>query len=170
MRTETTTRTLYKFNELSDEAKEKAVSKLYDINVNHDWWEDEFACFKDGLKQKGVTVKNIYFTGFSSQGDGACFTTEKIHCENITYWVYQSGRYYHENTMKLEYEIENGVTDEEFNLLKEKAESFLEDCKEQARELYRDLESTYNYLTSEAAIIETIEANDYEFTEEGKLV
>jgi hypothetical protein len=32
------------------------------------------------------------------------------------------------------------------------------------------LQKEYDYQTSEEAIIETIEANDYEFTEEGELV
>jgi hypothetical protein len=37
------------------------------------------------------------------------------------------------------------------------------------REIYRALETEYDYLTSEEAIIETIEANEYEFTEDGEL-
>ena len=32
------------------------------------------------------------------------------------------------------------------------------------------LASEYDYLSSEEAIIETIEANDYDFTAEGKLI
>ena len=35
--------------------------------------------------------------------------------------------------------------------------------------LYNDLQKEYEYLTSEEAIIESIEANDYEFTEEGEI-
>jgi hypothetical protein len=31
------------------------------------------------------------------------------------------------------------------------------------------LRQEYEYLTSEGAIIETIEANEYEFTEEGRM-
>jgi len=37
------------------------------------------------------------------------------------------------------------------------------------REALSSLKSSYEYLTSEEAIIETIEANDYEFTIDGKL-
>ena len=40
---------------------------------------------------------------------------------------------------------------------------------ELSREIYKDLESTYDSLTSDEQIIETIELNDYTFTEDGKL-
>ena len=36
--------------------------------------------------------------------------------------------------------------------------------------LYKTLEAEYDYMTSEAAIIETIEANEYEFDENGKRI
>ena len=51
----------------------------------------------------------------------------------------------------------------------------LEDLnKEFLRSLCEDyriiLQKEYEYLTSEEAIIETIEVNEYEFTEEGELI
>ena len=39
MRTETTTRTLYTFAELSDDAQQRAIEKLWGINTDFDWWE-----------------------------------------------------------------------------------------------------------------------------------
>ena len=38
-----------------------------------------------------------------------------------------------------------------------------------SREIYRELEKEYDYLTSEDAIIESLQANDYEFTEDGNI-
>ena len=35
--------------------------------------------------------------------------------------------------------------------------------------IYKQLENEYAYQTSEDAILETIKANDYEFTSDGKL-
>ena len=29
----------FKFDELSEEAKEKALENLYDINIDHNWWD-----------------------------------------------------------------------------------------------------------------------------------
>jgi len=47
------------------------------INVDdHSWWEDMEADFKEQMKAVGIHVDRIYFSGFSSQGDGACFEGE----------------------------------------------------------------------------------------------
>ncbi len=65
---------VYQFDELSDEAKEKA----------REWWRrgqdgDTFwsECVLDDAKEigkfMGMDIDNIYFSGFWSQGDGACF-------------------------------------------------------------------------------------------------
>ncbi len=43
--------TLYQFSELSEEAKEKAINNLFDINLDHDWWEFTYEDAKNiGLK------------------------------------------------------------------------------------------------------------------------
>lgn len=80
MRTETIT--LYRFNELSDEAKQYAIEQ-YRANdpLDYDWWHfvyDDFLTIADliGLdidKRKGCRGHAIYFSGFWSQGDGASF-------------------------------------------------------------------------------------------------
>jgi hypothetical protein len=75
MRTETVTRSIFKFPELPDDVKARALDGLRDINVDHsDWYESEFDWFKDCAKALGIEIENIYFTGFWSQGDGAQFT------------------------------------------------------------------------------------------------
>lgn len=82
-------RTVFKFSELSDSAKETARD-AYRLNNHHDeWWdyvyEDAVECGRlmginidtrpTKLHGGGVGFEpNIYFSGFSSQGDGACFT------------------------------------------------------------------------------------------------
>jgi hypothetical protein len=67
---------LYKFDELPTDAAKKTARN----------WMREFAgedgfgakCTlddaKEALKALGYSVENIYYSGFSSQGDGACFT------------------------------------------------------------------------------------------------
>lgn len=66
---------VFQFDELSEEAKEKA----------REWWREGFQyeefdyepIFDDAKeigKLLGITIDNIYFTGFYSQGDGASFT------------------------------------------------------------------------------------------------
>ena len=73
MRTETTTRTLYQFGELSDEAKRRAIEKLWNLNVDHDWWDCIEANFKEDCAEKGITVERIEFSASHCQGDYAAF-------------------------------------------------------------------------------------------------
>ena len=69
MRTETIK--IYKFKELSEEAKEKAIEKFYDFNIYEGWWEHVYEMYKED--ETGFDIDKIYFSGFWSQGDGAMF-------------------------------------------------------------------------------------------------
>lgn len=44
-----------------------------DINVGHDWWQATYDAFADDMRLKGIRATRMYFSGFSGQGDGACF-------------------------------------------------------------------------------------------------
>jgi hypothetical protein len=37
------------------------------------------------------------------------------------------------------------------------------------RKIYKDLNAEYDYLESDEAVMETLEANEYEFTEDGRI-
>ena len=66
---------VYTFDELSDSAKRKALDANRDRDVDHNWWEWTYEDFISQVALKGYAVqaKDIHFTGFWSQGDGACF-------------------------------------------------------------------------------------------------
>lgn len=79
---------VYKFDELSEDVQEQVVENNRDFNVDHEWWDstyDDFAAICDhmGIELKTRPVKLmgggirqkpcIWFSGFYSQGDGACF-------------------------------------------------------------------------------------------------
>ena len=73
---------VYKFDELSDAAKQKAIEWYRGDGPDHDWWdfiyEDFIAnCALIGLE---VKAKDIHFSGFCSQGDGASFTGRWYPC------------------------------------------------------------------------------------------
>jgi hypothetical protein len=65
--------TVYKFDELSDEAKEKAREWWREGGLDYEWYDCVESDFKEIGKILGIDVTKIFFTGFSSQGDGACF-------------------------------------------------------------------------------------------------
>lgn len=73
-RTETITKTYYKFSELSEQAQAKAIEKEQEYQGVT--WSDyalDHDCFHAAGKILGIDIDNIYFSGFWSQGDGACF-------------------------------------------------------------------------------------------------
>lgn len=88
MRTETTTRTLYKFSELSPEAQQHALenqSRFESEDFDPECIFDDAATIADlfglDIRQTRKTRMNgehyyaptIYYSGFCYQGDGACF-------------------------------------------------------------------------------------------------
>ena len=88
MREETTTRTLYTFDELSDHAKEKARDWYREGALDCDWWDFIYedaatigAILGLDMAQKPVKLMNgstrydteIYFSGFYRQGSGSSY-------------------------------------------------------------------------------------------------
>lgn len=68
---------LYKLNELSEEIKSKVIDKFRYSQVEYnEWYDSTYEDFKMICDTIGVDVdlKKTYFSGFSSQGDGASFT------------------------------------------------------------------------------------------------
>jgi hypothetical protein len=54
--------------------KDQLIEKYRYINTkDHSWWDDTYDCFKERMTAIGVDVDKMYFSGFCSQGDGACF-------------------------------------------------------------------------------------------------
>ena len=78
---------VYTFEELSEEAKERAIEKNRDINVEYwEWYDDIYLAFKEKYSDL-FDIEKIYFSGFYSQGDGAMFeynfVTDKLINEFI---------------------------------------------------------------------------------------
>lgn len=65
--------TVYKFDELDERAKEKAREWFREGAPDYDWWEYIYDDAKTCLALAGFRIDKIYFSGFASQGDGACF-------------------------------------------------------------------------------------------------
>jgi hypothetical protein len=169
---------LYKFEELSEDAQSKAIEMHSDWNVQFDWTK-------------------IYFSGFWSQGDGACFECDfeyrkggvkaakdyapndqdlhdiidqwQNHQRRYFYSLYgssvQSGHYMHENCTSIDVMDARETC---HNHASTDADGDMQDILRQFMQwVYRRLEMEYEYLTSEAAIAESLIANELEFTEEG---
>lgn len=186
---------VYDFDELPEDMQDKAIEKLYDCNVDFDDW-DQFVLddWKEKLELLGYNDVKIFYNGFSCQGDGACFTANvdvmkwikayKSKSEfkalykhlnkggyiNVT--LSTSGRYCHEGTMSANVELDTWG-DNPSDKVQEQAEQFeswlLEESRELARKIYKELNQEYNYRTSREAIKETIDCNEWTFDDRGNL-
>lgn len=65
--------TVYTVDELSEQAKQKAYEKWQENKLDYDWYGFVFEDVKRTAEIIGIKIDSIYFSGFSSQGDGACF-------------------------------------------------------------------------------------------------
>lgn len=66
-------KTIYTFDELSESAKEKARDWYRVGGFDYEWYDSVYEDAKQCAALIGITIDKIYFSGFSSQGDGACF-------------------------------------------------------------------------------------------------
>lgn len=59
---------------LSTKQQDKILDKHRYIEGKHyDWWDITYEDFKNDMIEIGICVEEMYFSGFWSQGDGACF-------------------------------------------------------------------------------------------------
>lgn len=77
---------VYSFDELSEEAREKACQQVGDSMTDNWWYEDIFDLFVERCKDYGMDVdeNDIQFSGFGSQGDGASFVCDNIDLHTLT--------------------------------------------------------------------------------------
>lgn len=62
-----------KWEKLSEDRRKWLLERHRNSYVNDEWWGDVYEAFKEDMSAIGVHVEKIYFSGFWSQGDGACF-------------------------------------------------------------------------------------------------
>jgi hypothetical protein len=157
---------LYQFSELSEDAKEKAILKLYDINVDFDWWSYLYEDAKQiGLKIKEFDLdRNRYckgeFINFPTE------TAEKILLEHgKDCETYKTAKEFLNDLNELTSKFENieDCPEDDFEDLEN--EFLYSLCEDYSILLQKECE----YLQSSEAIIETIEANEYYFDENGNL-
>jgi hypothetical protein len=181
---------VYPFDELDDKAKDRAREWYREGALDYEWWDSTYDDAKTCLALAGFTVEEIYFSGFSSQGDGACFKgswsaadtkpvkamrqhapkDKELHAIAATMRriarkqpdaamsVKQRGHYSHEHCTEFSVDARTPELEEQI----------IETSRDAMRWIYRQLEKEYEWLMSDEQVDESIRANEYEFTEEGK--
>jgi len=204
--------TVYRFDELSDAAKEKARAWYRDGGFNYDWHDAVYEDFQQIAEILGLDLKTrpvrlmgggtrrepcIWFRGFWSQGDGACFDARysyrrgaprrireyapqdtELHRIADALQAIQRRNFYQlraEATHRGLYYHEQcmaisvGRDSPTWQDMTAGAEeAVVEALRDLGRWLYRQLEREYDYLSSDEVVDETIIANGYTFTEVGQ--
>lgn len=202
MREQTTVTKLYTFDELSDKAKDKA----------RDWyrsfaWEDSFwseyviedadtiaELFGLDLHTRVLKTKpaQIYWSGFSSQGDGACFEGRYSYKKGSSKAVKEHApldtalhaivdgltaiqkRYLYKAGLDVSHRDNychsgtmrfEDIGERELNA--EDFDAMRELLRDFADWIYKNLEREWDYMNADEQVDESIMANEYEFTEEG---
>lgn len=204
--------TVYRLDELDETAKERARDWYRERAFDHDWYgcvfdDFEAICGILGVRFKTDAVRlmgggtrpkpRIYFRGFWSQGDGACFEATyryadgaaaeirahaskdaELHRIADAFQAIQRRNFYqlkadiaHRDRYCHEYSMAIAVERDSptyQNMTADAEDAVIEALRDLARWLYRQLEREYDYQTSAAIIDEAIEANGYTFTEAGR--
>lgn len=186
---------IFKFDELSDEAKTTAIELNRYMNVQDDWYTPIYEGKQENLEALGFGNIEFSFSGFANQGDGASFTSETFDflkfnethkvltdarilklIEKGSISVYgnvnrNGGMYVHERTttFNLEFDFYGDRIDYD------NIEAVLNGLEEKIQsiivdlniEVYKALEKYHDELISDEFVIQDIKANEYEFNENG---
>lgn len=158
------------------------LEKYRDTNVQHDWWDFIYEQFVEKLKEIGIEVETgaqqtrsgrvvhhpqIFFSGFWSQGDGACFAGyvsdwpklltamgEERFIQDADSWVFKcctGGRYCHSGTMGFDGELLLGDNpfDPETQLLQHEAWALTHTSEKERDDLWNRLEAKFRELADE---------------------
>lgn len=215
---------VFEFNELDATAKSRARDWFRE-GYPFDGWHD--VTFDDAVEcgaALGITISksiekyhvmgrngepgrngqrettDIFFSGFSSQGDGASFAgtyepkpdalaaitahapkDEKLHAiavaletalahgnGQLASITITGGRGHYSHEYEMDYEFHWNDDDTADKADKGMEAEFIEAFRDFARWIYRQLEAEHDYLCSDESVDESITANEYTFTGEGR--
>ncbi len=155
---------LYKLAELTEAAKKIALTKLADINTDDNWWDTTY----EDAANIGLTITGFDLYHRTIEGElteSPPEVAEKIKAEHgadcATYKIASTFLHSLEALTGQYAKIEDCPEEEIEKLEDEFKEALL-------NEYHNLLRRDFDYLQTDEAIIETIEANDYEFYASGK--
>ena len=203
--------TVYRLDELDEGGKDNARAWYRGAGFDHDWFEFVFEDFARVCGILGVSLATrpvrlygggtraeprIWFSGFWSQGDGACYEGHYAYARGATRAIrayarrdaelhriadalaaIQRRNFYqlraaiaHRGRYYHEYTMAISVERDSpawQDMTADAEDAVTEALRDLARWLYRQLESEYEYQASDEMVDETIAANGYTFTATG---
>lgn len=165
---------IYKFNELSEASQKKAISNLWDINVDYSWWEFIYEdAASIGLKITEFDRANYCKGELMHSLTEVCDLITANHGEECE--TFKTAKLYRNEWNKLVEEHSDGINKNK--VCEDKGYDFdklADELEKQFRlslcEDYRIiLQKEHKFRTSEQAIKETIISSAYDFTADGKM-
>lgn len=154
---------VYKFEELDEEAKQKALDNNRDWNTDHDWWEFVY----DSAAEEGVAI--LSFDLYRREIEVQLMKDVEFDREEALKYISENNEEF--GTLMLEfldedeYERENIIED----YLTEYEEEKTKEAEEEARDYWLTrLEEEYEYLCSDECIADALINNECEFYENGE--
>lgn len=171
MRIVTTSTDVYKFDELDEKAKQKAIEWFLSDYPDHEWWD----CTYEDAKTIGLALKsfdldrNRHATGkFINDAETCAKAVIENHGEQCETYKTAKAFLLSMDSLNTEYpEKEEGENAAQYEGEKEDLEDeFLKSLLEDYAML---LQKEYEYLCSEEHALDMIQNNNYEFTKEGAI-
>ena len=189
--------TVYTFDELDEDAKETARSWYREGAFDYEWWDSVYEDSKTIGALMGISVDRIYFSGFWSQGDGACFEGSYEYAKGAVNAVkdyapkdttlhqiardlqniqrpafYQlsanvkhHGHYQHAYCTDIDVHRPSHFDD----VSESEQDGIAEGLRDFMNWIYSRLKDEYEYMNLDEQVDESIQANEYEFMESGRL-
>jgi hypothetical protein len=199
---------VFKFDELNEKAKEKARN-WYQTNVacnDSDWFESVYETAQQAGKILGISFQEkrnsrspaIWFNGFHSQGDGACFEGSYRYAKGSVkaiakeypqdkdlqaiakelqaiqkrqfYNLYASTKHrgHYYHSGCMSVDVEH--TEDRYRDIGNAEQDITDQLRLFADWIYDQLEKEYEYLSSDEQAEENIKANEYEFDINGNII
>jgi len=159
MKTFTRKYTVYNYSELCEDIKQKVLENLYDVNVDHDWWE----CTYEDAKTIGLEIQEFDLDRGSHCGGKLIFDLE----DSISAVLKNHGASCETYKIALKFDAERKLlSDEDDDAICDLTHEYVEELAEEYLSILR---KEYEYLTSKEAIVETIESNEWTFAANGKM-
>lgn len=178
---------LYTFGELAPKVQQKVIGRQRYINVDDAYWyEPIIEDWTEELEQRGFEQVKILFSGFGSQGDGACFTAtvnieQFLHAHSMQrcfrevisatkrglVWVTMrhTYRYYFATSTDVQIQYDG---DQDIDDALERLQRIIEDARAKlGNAIYKALEDEFFHETSDQAVQDTLVLNEYTYLSDG---
>ena len=180
-----------KYQGLPEDRKEQIRNKHREAGLHDDWWEYVYEDAKEIGKQFGLDIEDIFFSGFWSQGDGACYkgslrfkecderdlpeevrgVYQALHAVSSLLKIMDSDDYLFvdiktdgrcSHEYGMDFRYYEDRSYEAEEVVDVHREGIEEALRDYARWIYKSLEAEYEYLNSDEYIDEHLHDEEYE--------